>query len=185
MPSLVAGATHPGSRAVSVPTSVKTGVYYLIACADDTAAVAEKDEGNNCRASATTVDVRAPDLVVTAISNPPASAAPGGSFGATDTVRNAGNADAPSSMTGYFLSLDAKKSGADILLTGTRAVGALTIGSSSTGGATLTVPPATPPNNYYLIACADSGKKVGESNATGKGETNNCLASTTKVTITP
>jgi FG-GAP-like repeat/CARDB len=187
VPGLGAGASHAGSKAVTVPKSMRTGVYFLIACADDTKLVNEgTNENNNCLASATTIEIKAPDLVVSAVSDPPAAASPGSSFAATDTVHNGGNADAAQSSTnGYFLSLDTKKSGSDIALTGTRTVGPLNIGGNSTGNAALTVPPGTASNSYYLIACADAANKVAEGNASNTGEKNNCRASATKVTISP
>ena len=46
-----------------------------------------------------------PDLIETAVSNPPASATTGSSFSVTDTVKNQGNASAAASITRYYLSL--------------------------------------------------------------------------------
>jgi subtilase family serine protease len=51
VPSLAAGISHSGSVTVTVPTSVPAGTYYLGACADDPAVVAEANEGNNCLVS--------------------------------------------------------------------------------------------------------------------------------------
>jgi subtilase family serine protease len=42
---------------VTIPSTTAPGTYVLIACADDTGAVAEANETNNCRASATAVIV--------------------------------------------------------------------------------------------------------------------------------
>jgi hypothetical protein len=44
---------------VTIPSSVPAGVYYLLACADDTSAVNEVNEANNCLASVATVQVKA------------------------------------------------------------------------------------------------------------------------------
>jgi uncharacterized delta-60 repeat protein/uncharacterized repeat protein (TIGR01451 family) len=49
--SLVPGATSAGSKALTVPLTMVSGTYYLIACADSLNKVIESDEGNNCRAS--------------------------------------------------------------------------------------------------------------------------------------
>ena len=57
-----------------------------------------------------------PDLVTTAVSNPPAAAAPGSAFSVTDTVKNEGNARAAASTSRYYLSLDATKGTGDIRL---------------------------------------------------------------------
>ena len=177
---LGAGATSTGSASVTVPANTKVGVYYLLACADDLNVEDESDEDNNCRASTTTVNVRAPNLVETAVSNPPATASRGGSFPVTDTVANAGNASAGASTTRYYFSLDTKKAASDPLLTGTRAVPILAPGDSSTGTVTVTIPTTVASATYYLLACADDLKKVAES-----VETNNCKASATRVTVNP
>jgi subtilase family serine protease len=42
---------------VTIPTATPQGTYYLLACADDLAAVVELDETNNCRASTNAVVV--------------------------------------------------------------------------------------------------------------------------------
>ena len=60
VPALAAGATSSGTVSVTVPSNMVLGTYYLIACADNTTTVTESDETNNCRASATTVQVTIP-----------------------------------------------------------------------------------------------------------------------------
>jgi subtilase family serine protease len=147
--------------------------------------VTESNETNNCIASATQVQVTAPnlpDLIETSLNNPPAVVAAGGSFSVTDTVINQGAGSAGASMTQYYLSTDMTKSSGDKLLTGLRSVPALGPGVSSTGTQTVTVPTSTTLGTYYLLACADDplGGSVAESN-----QTNNCLASDTVVEITP
>ncbi len=94
VPALAAGATSMGPTAppiaVAIPNNVALGSYYLLACADDTTAVAETNETNNCLASASTVQVTRPDLVTTALSSPPPAALPGATFQVVDTVLNQG-----------------------------------------------------------------------------------------------
>jgi subtilase family serine protease len=58
VPSLATGVSSGGSIAVTVPSTVAPGTYYLGACADDPGAVTESNETNNCRASTTTIKVR-------------------------------------------------------------------------------------------------------------------------------
>jgi subtilase family serine protease len=178
--SLAAGATSSGTVSVTIPASAPLGTYYLLACADGANAVSESNEANNCLASASTIAVTRPDLVETAVSNPPASAKLGGKFSVTDTVANQGNATAASSRTYYYLSVDGVKDSGDKLLTGNRSVNSLAAGATSTGTVTVTIPTSTVVGTYYLLACADGASAVAESN-----ETNNCRASSTQVNVTP
>jgi hypothetical protein len=180
VPGLAAGETSTGNATVGIRTTTAVGLYFVLACADDRKVEPESDEGNNCRASATQVDVRAPDLIETSVSNPPANASPGDSFSVTDNARNQGNANAGASTTRYYFSLNTTKSGSDIRLTGTRAVPGLAPSGNSTGTVTVTIPNTTPGAQYFLLACADDKKDVVESD-----ETNQCKASATKVTVTP
>jgi subtilase family serine protease len=172
---------------VTVPTTTTLGTYYLLACADDAGilTVAESNEANNCIASAALVQVKAPDLpdlIETSVSNPPALVTLGGSFSVTDTVINQGAVGAGPSMTQYYLSTDTTKSSGDKLLTGIRSVPALGPGAASTGTLTVTVPTTTALGTYYLLACADD---AGISTVAESNETNNCIASSTVVEITP
>ena len=177
------GATHSGSATVTIPAATTPNTYFLLACADDQNAVAESNEGNNCIATATaTVTVARPDLVeATATTNPPAPVrAPGTTFAVTDTVQNVGPAASGTSTTRYYLSLDGLKSAGDTLLTGSRGVPALAAGASHSGTVNVTIPPTTPLNTYFLLACADDLSVVAETN-----EGNNCIASATAiVTVT-
>ena len=135
VPGLAPAASSAGAAVtVTIPSTIPLGAYYLLACADDTKVVTETDEGNNCRASAATVQVTRPDLVVTTVSSPPAARAPGSSFTVMDTTRNQGGIAATASMTRYYLSTDGQKTGAILLASG-RAMPALAPGTSSVGAA--------------------------------------------------
>jgi len=50
--TLAAGTPSSGGVNVTIPTSTVAGSYFLLACADDTKAVIETNETNNCKASA-------------------------------------------------------------------------------------------------------------------------------------
>ena len=63
------------------------------------------------------------------------------------------------------------KSADDTLLTGSHSVHGLDPGASHSATVTVTIPAATPPNAYFLLACADDQNAVAESN-----EANNCIA---------
>jgi hypothetical protein len=163
-----------------MPSTIPLGLYYLLACADDTAVVTETNELNNCRASVTPVQVTRPDLVMTAVSNPPAAAARGSSFKVNDTVQNQGLVAAAASTTRYYLSADQQKSSGDTLLNGSRSVPGLEPGVSSAGATvTVTIPPTISPRAYYLLACADDIGLVTET-----VESNNCRASASPVSVT-
>jgi hypothetical protein len=120
----------------------------------------------------------APDLVVTALSDPPSTVAQGGNFTVSDTTKNIGTGVAGFSTTRYRLSRDNIITTADPLLTGGRSVPSLSPDEESTGSVTVTVPTTIPPGTYYLGACADDLKAVSEAN-----EANNCRASTTRVQV--
>jgi subtilase family serine protease len=164
---------------VSLPSSAPAGTFYLLACADDLQAIFESSETNNCAASSTTTQVIRPDLTETAVSNPPTTLATGAFFSVTDTAQNVGNGASGGSSSRFYLSADTARDAADTLLTGARAMGNLAVGATSTGTINVTVPAASAPGTFYLLACADDTSQVIESN-----ETNNCLASslTTQVT---
>jgi uncharacterized membrane protein len=121
-----------------------------------------------------------PDLVETSLSNPPAVAAPGGTFSATDTEKNQGSGRAGASTTRYHLSLDTVKGSGDVLLSGSRSVPSLASGAVSSGTVTVGVPSSIAAGSFYLLACADDLGAVAETN-----ESNNCRASSGKVSIGP
>ena len=113
------------------------------------------------------------DLVVISVSDPPVRKKRGGSFKVKDVVMNRG-ATSVQSVTRYYLSKDTVKSKRDILLKGKRIVQPLTINiiSEELIPTKVTIPAGTPAHKYYVIACADVGNKVTETD-----ETNNCTAS--------
>src|SRR5205814_2038540 len=109
VPSLAPSATSSGTVTVTVSAGTAAGTYFLLACADDTLLVPESNENNSCKASATQVTVSGPDLVETAVSDPPTSLTTGGTFSVTDTVQNVGSAAAAASTTRYYLSTTTSK----------------------------------------------------------------------------
>jgi subtilisin family serine protease len=146
------------------------------------------------------------DLVVSALTNPPGSAARGTKFSVTETTKNQGTgstsiqeadatdndeADAaddeeadPAAVnqtkTRYYLSLDALKDAGDKRMKGAHGVPVLAAGAEHTKTRKITIPGNTVPNTYFLLACADDTKKVVETN-----EGNNCKASATTIVVTP
>lgn len=57
VPALTPGGFSQGEVMVKVPSKTPVGPHYLLACADENATVTETDEGNNCGASATQVNI--------------------------------------------------------------------------------------------------------------------------------
>ncbi len=98
----------------------------------------------------------------------------------TDTALNKGQVAAGASTTRYYLSADTAKGSGDILLTGGRPVPALSVGATSTGKAPVTIPKGPAAGTYYLLACADDTGLVPEID-----ETNNCIASDSRVEVFP
>ena len=82
-------------------------------------------------------------------------------FTATDTTKNHGGGTAGTSTTSFYLSSDGTLDPGDILL-GSRTIPALTMGAANTGSVTLTVPAGTPAGTYSLLARADAGNVVVE-----------------------
>ena len=119
-----------------------------------------------------------PDLVAASMSNPPTSVRRKGTFSVTDVVRNQGTGTAAASTTRYYLSVDAVRNLGDQLLTGARSVPSLAPGAQSAGTVSVKVPASMATGSYFVLACADDGNVVAESN-----EGNNCVASTTRVTV--
>jgi hypothetical protein len=120
--------------------------------------------------------VNQPDLLTTAVSNPPASLKRGKDFKVTDTVLNQGPVKAGPSTTRYYLSFNGSTLAKRLM--GERHVPGLNPNSTSTGSVQVKIPPDTQPGGYFLIACADDKGKVKESN-----EANNCTSSAGTVQV--
>jgi hypothetical protein len=178
VPGLGPDGISKGTVLVTIPATTLAGVYVLLACADDKGDVAEADESNNCRAAAVRVQVGRPDLVLTAVSDPPPNAVTGSSFPVTDTVQNQGVLAAGASRTQYYLSRDPLRNGGDRLLSGSRSVPSLDPDEASTGTVHVTIPVATLPGAYFVLACADARGAIAEG-----AETDNCRASASKVMV--
>jgi subtilase family serine protease len=154
------------------------GTFFVLACADGLSAIHEFDETNNCLASSSRILVSAPDLVETAVSNPPAAAVIGSFLTISDTVTNQGNGAAGSFVVRYYLSFDQNKESWDTLL-GSRTVTSLAAGASSTASVTVQIPSMSS-QTFQVLACADDLASVAESS-----EFNNCRASTGMVVTGP
>ena len=109
-----------GGKAIITVTVRPVAGGMLTTTASVSGALVDPVPGNNSASATTTVLTNGIDYVETAVSNPPASAPQGGSFGVSDTARNLGSVAAGvSSFTRYYLSLDGVRNTGDLLLTGT------------------------------------------------------------------
>ncbi len=122
-----------------------------------------------------TLTVAAPDLVETTVklTGSPIS---GGSIQVTDTVLNQGATTASASQAGFYVSFDGQTKGTYI---GSRSLGTLAAGASSTATTTVTLP-TNLSGTFYIIACADYATQAVEGN-----EDNNCLTSSAMTIAIP
>jgi subtilase family serine protease len=159
VPVLATGGSSSGSTTLTIPADTPAGSYYVIASADGDKTETETKEYNNTRLAIFRVG---PDLVVSALTGP--SRADGGaSVVVTDTVRNQDPGAAGPSTTTFYYSVDAVLDAGDVAMTGTRAVGDLASGQSSTGSTTVTIPSGATVGTRYIIAKADGAQAVPES----------------------
>jgi len=156
---LAAGASSLRTTTVTLP-AVAAGTWYLIAAADDAKTVTETLETNNTRVATLLIG---PDLTITSVSLPFTVTA-GATVPVTDTVKNAGAADAAPSVIRFYLSSNTQLDASDQAL-GERQVGMLAAGLSSTGTTSVTIP-AGISGTWYVIAVADAGGAVAEASET-------------------
>lgn len=116
------------------------------------------------------------DLVVPEMGTPPASARPGTSFGLDVMVRNIGPAAAKPSSVQLYLSKSRVHATKDIV-GGAVEVPAMQPRKRKVFSGRVTVPRKAS-GRYWVIACADAGKKVAEVK-----ESNNCRTSESQVDV--
>src|SRR5262249_49415236 len=134
VPALGPSAGSTATTTLTMPAGTATGLYYLIANADDGATVTETSDGNNIRY----VTIRVgPDLTVTGIAAP-ARGGVGDTILVNDTTKNSGSGNAGPSTTAYYLSANYALDASDTPL-GSRSVGPLNAGDSSFGTASFVV----------------------------------------------
>ena len=168
--SLASGEPSPltgkATTNVTLP-SVSTGKYYIIAMADDGKVVTESNETNNKKSKVIYIG---PDLIVSALTAAPTSAARGTTIDITDTTKNKGCGTAGASTTKFYLSTNTTLDTGDIPL-GSRSVPSLGTGAPSTWTTKVTIPSGIATGTYYIIANADDGKVVVEASETNNKKT--------------
>ncbi|WP_167291179.1 CARDB domain-containing protein [Hymenobacter busanensis] len=158
-------------------TAVAPGSYFLLFVADYQNAVSESNEQNNVSSVSITVASPNHDLVIQQASALPVSVAQGGILSLSCYINNLGNATAPSSSVGYYLSTNATLDASDVLLTSTFG-GTLVPAFQSSRYGTTNIPAGTPTGSYYVLFVADYQNVVGETN-----EQNNVAA--VSITVSP
>lgn len=179
--SLASGVSNTNATPISIPGAgtVSAGSYYLVAVADSGSVVSEKDESNNTGVSSATIAISdAPDLTPTAVSGPASSPA-GGAITINYTIENLRTPAVGSFNSSFVLSTDTTIGNGDDIALGTDAIASLAGNSSVNDTASVTIPGATAPGNYYIGVKADSGTAIAELD-----ETNNTLRSTGTITVT-
>ncbi|MCW5315184.1 hypothetical protein GTQ43_15610 [Nostoc sp. KVJ3] len=160
--SLAAGVSSNRSASVYIDSNLTLGNYYLFAAADDWDDVAESNENNNIAYKAITISGSAkPDLVISSISA--TSGTSGSNLNFTYKIKNEGSATANSNYTGFYLSKDTTLDSSDTYL-GSDTVNSLAAGVSSSESASVALSSTLITGTYYLIAKADAGNTISESN---------------------
>jgi subtilisin family serine protease/uncharacterized membrane protein len=172
VPELMPGLSSAASVEIQIPAEAATGKYYVLASADDSDALYERNETNNTRSRLIAVG---PDLDVSSFSAP-AEGAAGATISVTDKVTNVGGSSAPASATTFYLSTNGTLGAGDIPLSGSRSVPILAAGGVSEGPTDLTIPSNTTVGSYYIIAKTDGADAIAETT-----ETNNTYARPIKV----
>ena len=95
-PALGRGTAHTTSLSATVPASTPPNRMLLLACADTTAAVRERNERNNCTARRITLTARTPaNPLPAAAPNAPAPPAPAATNGKGSTTTTTTNTEPP------------------------------------------------------------------------------------------
>ncbi|MBI2526319.1 MAG: DUF2341 domain-containing protein [Candidatus Rokubacteria bacterium] len=186
---LAGGASYAsGAVTVTVPASVSPGSYYIIIRTDVHQQIAESDEGNNTRASATQVTLAPrPDLVVTSLQAPGSVARNGDGTWSVPVlwaVQNVGTTPTPAYPSWWdrvYLSTDTVLDGSDIGLGQVYHADGLAAGATYQGWLTVTVPGSVAPGSYSIIVKTDDPYN----DLIEADETNNTRASGIQVTLSP
>ncbi|MBM3880342.1 MAG: LEPR-XLL domain-containing protein [Verrucomicrobia bacterium] len=179
---LQVSSSYIASQTVVVPDTTTVATYYVLVLTDRYNDQMESNDTNNL--AALRLDVKAPDLTVTALTGP-ANALHGASIDVSWTVRNGGAFAATKTWSdGFYLSTNTTWSADDIPATTilTTASLPLATGSSHQQTAKIKLPlqPDLTTARYYLLAKADALGVLSESN-----ENNNVRSFSVNLTVPP
>jgi subtilase family serine protease len=177
--------TYTNTPTGIVPAGQAPGDYYVIAYTDQAAFLKETNETNNTRVSVTRVTLLPlPDLAPTALTEPTTPVGPNqdGSYDIPVSFTVADQGAGPAQAYWWdsiYLSVDAVLDGADTDIRDIVRNTAVLAGASYSQSATIRTPTLAA-GDYYVILKTDNYSYVVETN-----ESNNTLASTTRVTLGP
>jgi MYXO-CTERM domain-containing protein len=181
--AIEAGTTAQVTSTASLPSTLTGTNYFIIASADVSNAIVERNELNNTSTGvSTTIGAPTPDLVATAFSAP-STAQPGAMLQVSRSIKNAGNATATDFKYSYFLSDNSVVTVSDRALSPVGTVASLAAAATDTAMDTVALPAALPPGNYWLGFCANYD--TGTSRFGGNEITivNDCITSLTPVQV--
>ena len=159
-----AGDPESDNEQIDIPASLADGDYFILVVIDDLDLVAESDETNNTAAipfEITGGGSGQADLRLEGLTLQRTAGVSGETLDAQYTLANAGSEPAGASSVALYFSIDASLSAGDRLLSSVD-VGALGGGEQTSGSFSFVVPRATA-GDYFLIAVADDGDAVSES----------------------
>jgi subtilase family serine protease len=119
--------------------------------------------GHPSQAVVTIVSEDLPADLVVSLLTVPTAATPGGTMAVTSSTNNQGGGAAVPSVTAFYLSTNFLFDAADQRI-GTRTIAPLGPGFADAGTTNIQLPPTTGTGTYYIIARADDGLAVGETN---------------------
>ena len=147
------GAEDQATTDLTLPATA-TGNYTIVARVDATGVLAETSETNNEKSTPFAVGV---DLVVSALVNVSGTSGAGLPISnVTATILNQGANASAASTTAFFLSATTSIDATAVSI-GTQAVPALEPNATSAVPTSLTIPAATTPGAYFIIAKANGG----------------------------
>ena len=178
-PPLAAGEQAVVVADTTIPAAMQAGSYFLGAIVDPANTIDEGDETNNARAGNTIAIANiAGDLTVTTASGP-ATAFTGDNVTLSATVANSGSGNAGASSLYFFLATDPNVTGTYTLV-GAAPVSALAAGATQPVSGSFALPTALPAATYTLVAYADGGNVVAESNENNNSRLGNLITTTTR-----